>query len=96
MIVIMRGKRIDNETHAGGMGGKEKAYTFHLLLMMKVRRTYKGTREGSRMGDIQLANYQTGVGHDAVQPSFWLERMSSALAARPGVRVSGSSPLEHS
>lgn len=64
--------------------------------MMTVCQMYKGTREGSRMGDTQLANYQTDVGHDGAQRSFWLERTLSVLAARPGARVSGSWPLEHS
>jgi hypothetical protein len=95
MIAIAKGMPNDNGTRVGGMGAKERAYTFRLRLMTACQ-MYKGTREGSRMVDIQLANYQTGVGRDAVRYSFWLVRTSSALAARPVVHVSGSSPLEHS
>lgn len=96
MIVIVRERRIDNEIRAEGIGALERACTWNLLSMMTVCQMYKGTREGSRMGDIQLENYQTDVGHDAVRPSFWLEGMLFELAARPGARVFGSWPLEHS
>jgi hypothetical protein len=78
------------------MRGTERACTSNLLLMLTVYQTYKGTREGSRMEGIQLANYQTDVGHDAARPSFWLEQKSFALAARPAARASESSPREHS
>jgi len=71
MIVIVRGRQIDNETHVGGMGGMERACTKLLLSMMTVRQTYKGTREGSHKVGNQLANYQRAEGHDAAQWPFW-------------------------
>lgn len=73
-IAIAREKRIDNGTHVGSMHGMEKACPSGLLLMLTVCQMYRGTREGSHMGGTQLANYQTVVGHDAAQQSFWLER----------------------
>lgn len=93
---IVRGKRTDNGTHDGRIGGTETACTFHLPLMMAVCQMYKGTREGFHMEGIQLANSRRVVGRGAAQRSFWLERTLFALAARPVARASGSWPLEHS
>jgi len=67
MIGIVRGKRIDNETHAGGMGGTGRACTSALLLMTAVCQMCKGTREGSHKAGNQLANCQRDEGHDAAQ-----------------------------
>jgi len=92
MIETVKARRIDNEIHVGGMG---RACTSALLLMT-VCQTYKGTREGSRRADNQLANYQRDEGHDAAQWWIWLGKKSSGLVARPVARASGSLPPEHS
>ena len=67
-IAIMKEKQIDNPTRVAGTDGMERPCTYYLHSTMTVYQTYKGTREGSRMGDIQLANYQTDVGRDVGQP----------------------------
>lgn len=95
-IGIMRGRRIDNEIHAGGMGGMARACTWAHLLMTTVCQTCTGTREGSHKGDNQLENYQRDEGHGAAQWSFWSGRTLSGQVVRPAVRASWSSPPEHS
>jgi len=95
-IARVKGKWIDNETHVGGVVEMERACTWILLLMMRVRRMYKGRHEGSHKVDNRLANYQRDEGHGAAQRLFWLGRMLFGLGPRPVVRASGSLPRGHS